>query len=82
MAMGYKPLINNFPCAEVNWPSDCIFSTTDELIDIIQNSDDYDSKGYHDFAKDRYSLKSQLESVNAVLVGLNRNLVHRTSKDE
>lgn len=75
MAMGYKPLIHNFPSAYDNWPSDCIFSTTDELINIIQNSDNYDSKGYHDFVKDRYSLSSQLESINAVLIDLNRKSI-------
>ena len=70
MAMGYKPLIHNSPCSYDNWPSDCIFSTTDELINIIQNRDEYDSKGYHDFVKHRYSLNAQLESINAALISL------------
>ncbi|MFV1976120.1 MAG: glycosyltransferase [Candidatus Scalindua sp.] len=81
MAMGYKPLINNFPGADANWPSYCIYSTTDELINIIQNSDDYDSKVYHDFVKDRYSLSLQLETIDAVLIGLSRkSITHNIKK--
>ncbi len=72
MAMGYKPLIHNFPGAYDNWPSDCVFSTTDELINIIQNSDDYDSKGYHDFVKDKYSLSRQLQAIDIMLNDLNK----------
>ncbi len=71
MAMGYKPLIYNFPGAHDNWPSDCIYSTTDELIDIIQNSNDYDSKGYHDFVESRYSLNLQLQTIDSMLHDLN-----------
>jgi glycosyltransferase involved in cell wall biosynthesis/ubiquinone/menaquinone biosynthesis C-methylase UbiE len=73
MAMGYKPLIHNFPSAYDNWPSNCIFSTTDELINIIQNSDDYDSKGYHNFVKGRYSLSSQLDAIDSMLINLTNN---------
>ncbi len=72
MAMGYKPLIHNFPSAYDNWPSDCVFSTTDELINIIQNSDDYDSKGYHDFVKDKYSLSRQLQAIDVMLNDLSK----------
>ena len=72
MAMGYKPLIYNFPGAYNNWPSDCIFSTTDELINIIRNNDNYDSKGYHDFVKDKYSLNQQLHSIDIMLENLNK----------
>lgn len=72
MAMGYKPLIHNFPNAYDNWPSDCIFSTTDELINIIQKSDDYDSKRYHDFVREKYSLSLQLHLIDLMLNDLNR----------
>ncbi len=72
MAMGYKPLIYNFPNAYNNWPSDCIFSTTDELINIIQNRNDYGSRGYHNFVKKKYSLSLQLHSIDQMLNDLSR----------
>ncbi|GAX59819.1 glycosyl transferase group 1 [Candidatus Scalindua japonica] len=76
MAMGYKPLIHNFPGGYDNWPSNCIFSTTDELINLIQNGNNYDSKGYHDFVKDRYSLNVQFDKIDMVL----NNLTNKDSR--
>ncbi len=72
MAMGYKPLINNFPGAEVNWPYDCTFSTTDELIGILNDKDNYNSREYHEFVKDRYSLRVQLDAIDTMLKGLEK----------
>jgi glycosyltransferase involved in cell wall biosynthesis len=75
MAMGYKPLINNFPDADVNWPYDCTFSSTDELIEILNDKNNYNSQAYHEFVRSRYSLSSQLESINEVLINLNRKSI-------
>ena len=75
MAMGYKPLINNFPDADVNWPYDCAFSSTDELIEILNDKNNYNSQAYHEFVRSRYSLSSQLESINEVLINLNRKSI-------
>jgi len=72
MAMGYKSLIHNFPNAYDNWPPNCVFSTTDELVTIIQNNDDYDSKGYYEFVKERYSLSQQLHLIDVMLTDLTR----------
>jgi len=70
--MGYKSLIHNFPNAYDNWPPNCVFSTTDELVTIIQNNDDYDSKSYYEFVKERYSLSQQLHSIDVMLTDLTR----------
>ncbi len=67
MAMGYKPLINNFPGADVNWPIDCTFNNTDELIEILNDKENYDSRKYHDFVKSRYSLNVQLDAIDSML---------------
>ena len=69
MAMGYKPLIHNFPHSEDIWPHHCIFSSTDELIEII--NDNYNSHEYHEFVESRYSLSSQLDAIDDMLISLN-----------
>jgi len=70
MAMGYKPLIHNFPNAEDIWPQNCIFSTTNELITILKDIESYNSQKYHKFVRDRYSLNSQLETIDTMLIDL------------
>ena len=70
MAMGYKPLINNFPGADANWPYDCAFSSTDELIEILNDKDNYNSREYHEFVRSRYSLSSQLDAIDLMLTDL------------
>ena len=72
MAMGYKPLIHNSPCSYDNWPSDCIFSTTDELIEILNDKNNYNSREYHEFVKTRYSLRVQLDAIDTMLKGLEK----------
>ncbi len=70
MAMGYKPLIHNFPNAKDNWPCNCLFNSIDELIEILTNDENYNSEEYHEFVKSRYSLNSQLEAIDLMLTDL------------
>ena len=67
MVMGYKPLILNFPGADDNWPHNCIFRSTDELIEILKDNENYNSQEYHEFVKSRYSLSVQLERIGSLL---------------
>lgn len=60
MAMGCKPLVFHYPGADRIWPSTCLFRNTDELIALIQNNNDYDSKAFRQFVTERYSLAHQL----------------------
>ena len=70
MAMGYKPLIHSFPGADANWPLDYTFSTTDEIIKILNEKDSYNSREYYEFVKTRYSLNSQLDAIDSMLIDL------------
>jgi glycosyltransferase involved in cell wall biosynthesis len=72
MAMGYKPLIHNFPNAKDNWPRNCLFNSVDELIEILTNDENYNSEEYHEFVKSRYSLSAQLDAIDLMLVDLNK----------
>jgi len=67
MAMGYSPLIHAFPSAEQIWPTDCIFGCIDDLLQLIQDRENYDSRKYREFVETRYSLQSQLEKIEGVL---------------
>ncbi|ODS32180.1 MAG: GDP-mannose:cellobiosyl-diphosphopolyprenol alpha-mannosyltransferase [Candidatus Scalindua rubra] len=70
MAMGYKPLIHNFPNADGIWPQNCIFSNTNELIEILKDTGSYNSQEYHEFVRNRYSLNSQLEAIESMMEDL------------
>jgi len=67
MAMGIRPLIHGFPGAEELWPHDCLFSTTDELIEMIRDDNNYNSKAYREFVEQRYPLQIQLDKFDSLI---------------
>ncbi len=71
MAMGIRPLIYSFPGAEELWPQDCLFATTDELIDMIRDDKDYNSKAYRQFVEQRYPLQKQLDRFDRLIKEIN-----------
>ena len=73
MAMGIKPLIHSFPGAEELWPHGCIFSTTDELIEIIRNDKDYNSRAYRQLVEQRYPLHTQLDKFDRLMKEMSQN---------
>jgi glycosyltransferase involved in cell wall biosynthesis len=70
MAMGIKPLVHIFPGSEELWPHHCIFSSIDEVIEMINEKDDYNSLEYYEFVEQRYSLRSQLEKIGLIMDGM------------
>ncbi len=80
MAMGYKPLIHNFPHSEDIWPHNCIFSSIDELIEILNK--DYNSQEYREFVESRYSLRSQLDAIDATLNALKSGFDYHLNSNE
>jgi glycosyltransferase involved in cell wall biosynthesis len=70
MAMGIKPLIHRFPGSEELWPHNCLYSSTDEVIEMIREKDNYDSLEYYEFVEKRYSLKSQMEKIGRIMDGM------------
>ena len=81
MAMGYKPLIYNFPHADNIWPQNCIFSSADELIEILKNKESYNSQEYHTFVKTRYSLNSQLDKIDILIKDLTNEYSSQVAKE-
>lgn len=67
MAMGYKPLINSYPGAEEMWPRRCLFRDVDELIGLLTEQDDYDSRYYRRFVVERYAEDMQIQPTKALL---------------
>ncbi|MFA5182749.1 MAG: glycosyltransferase [Syntrophales bacterium] len=70
MAMGYRPLINNFPGAAGLWPTDCLFSSVDELIGLITNHEEYRTYEYRRFVAERYALSHQLAQIEELISSL------------
>ena len=73
MAMGIKPLIHNFPGAEDLWPHECLFSNIDELLQIVRNPQNYDSRKYRAFIEEKYPLSLQLEKIESVIMDLHQD---------
>jgi FkbM family methyltransferase len=67
MAMGVRPLIHNFPGAEELWPIDCLFNTTDELIEMVRNDEGYNSIAYRGFIEQKYPPETQLDKFDNLL---------------
>lgn len=71
MAMGYRPLINNFPGADGLWPAECLFSSVDDLVRMISDDDAYKPLEYRHFVEERYALPQQMikieELINSVM---------------
>jgi len=70
MAMGYRPLINDFPGAAELWPSDCLFSSIDDLIRLLRNDRAYKSLKYRRFVAERYDLQNQLAKIEELINSL------------
>jgi len=82
MAMGYRPLIHAFPSAEKIWPEDCVFGCTDELIQMLRDTENYDSLKYRQFVEEKYSLENQLEKTDALLEEIAVELFRKTAQPE
>ena len=65
MACGLKPVIHCFPGAEEIFPSEFLFTISEEFCRQIL-SDSYDSQRYREFVVARYPLKKQLDSINQI----------------
>jgi len=72
MAMGYRPLIHAFPGSEDIWPRHCVFGTVNELIDMVRNRQDYDSRAYREFIEAKYSSRHQLENIDSLVKSLGK----------
>lgn len=66
MASGLKPAIHYFPGAESFYPKEYIYNDLYGFMRII-TEDEYSSKDYREFIKDRYSLKKQIKSVKKLI---------------
>jgi glycosyltransferase involved in cell wall biosynthesis len=73
MACGLKPVVHNFPGAEEIFGSEFLFNTTEEFCERILSAE-YEPRRYRDFVEERYSLRGQLERINEVLAGLEKEL--------
>jgi SAM-dependent methyltransferase len=67
MAMGYRPLINYFPGADVLWPAECLFSSVDDLVRLISDDGAYKTLEYRRFVEERYALPQQLTKIEELI---------------
>jgi glycosyltransferase involved in cell wall biosynthesis len=64
MAAGAFPVVHGFPGADQLWPADCVFSSVDHAVALIQSA----RPGlYREWVADRYGLDRQVRSVLEVL---------------
>lgn len=70
MAMGYRPIIHDFPGADGLWPTQCLFSSVDDLVQLIDNHDAYRSFEYRRFVEERYALPHQLAKIEELITSL------------
>ena len=69
MAMGIKPLIHNFAGAKSIYPAKYIWNTIDECVNLLI-AKNYDSKEYHDYIENNYSLEKQVIKISKVIKGV------------
>ena len=67
MAMGYRPLINDFPGANGLWPAECLFSSVDDLVRLIGDDGAYKTLEYRRFVEERYNLVLQFQAIAALI---------------
>lgn len=79
MAMGYRPITHAFPDAENIWPEECIFTSVHQAIQMITDTAGYDSRRYRDHVESRYSLEAQLREIDALILGMARELSETSS---
>jgi glycosyltransferase involved in cell wall biosynthesis len=64
MAAGAFPVVHGFPGADQLWPADCVFSSVDHAVALIQSA----RPGlYREWVADRYGLDRQVRSMLEVL---------------
>lgn len=66
MAKGIKPVIHHWWGADEIYPSEFIFESVDQAIDII-TSKDYDSQRYRQYILDHYTLEKHTNNLNRIL---------------
>jgi glycosyltransferase involved in cell wall biosynthesis len=69
MSKGLKPIVHNWPGASGIYPSEMLFDTLDEAIEMIV-TDDIQSASYREFIVRNYSLDKQLMKMDGLLRGL------------
>ena len=69
MACGLKPVIHNFPGANQIFPSEFLFSISEEFCEQIL-SDTYEPQKYRRFVEENYLLKNQLSKINDIFTQL------------
>lgn len=74
MAAGAFPVIHDFPGADRLWPSECLFTTVDEAVQMIQTAK---PGRYVDYVRERYDASVQFAAVDALLGEPNRKTPDR-----
>jgi FkbM family methyltransferase len=74
MAAGAFPVIHDFPGADRLWPSECLFTTVDEAVQMIQAAK---PGRYVDYVRERYDASMQFAAVDALLAEPNRKTLDR-----
>lgn len=69
MCKGIKPIIHNFVGARLIYPSQYVWNTITEAVEMISDKN-YTSKVYRAFIKERYSLNDQLMKIKDLLISL------------
>jgi len=72
MAAGAFPVIHDFPGADQLWPRECLFSTVDEAVALIQQAV---AGRYIDYVRGRYDAPVQFAAIDALLAEPNRKIV-------
>jgi glycosyltransferase involved in cell wall biosynthesis len=62
MAAGLKPIILDFPGANLTFPDEYLFTNREEFMHLLESS--YDSHKYRQYIKDNFSYKVQVENFN------------------
>jgi len=69
MACGLKPVIHNFPGAREIFPTEFLFSISEEFCEQVL-SGTYEPLRYRKFVKESYPLKHQLNKINGIFTQL------------
>jgi len=67
MAMGIQPVIHWFPGAEILWPKKCLFSSVEDAVAIVKDTNNYSSTAYRRFVSERYGLDEQCKAVGELI---------------
>lgn len=85
MACGLKPVIHNFPGARETFPTEFLFSISEEFCEQVLGGT-YEPVRYRKFIEENYPLKSQLNKINGIFTQLEADIDSQqavsTSRDE